>query len=156
MLSTDYTDFRRLDNANLAVAHVKAVLEELRQMKMHLAVPTNSISAFAPRSWIDIYRAPPKSCASRLTDVSSSKIRFSTLPPAKPRTCELARKLRVKASDIAIVEEETPQAAVALLEATLRMLVSHFAANMQRHSQISISVERIGERRPGLVSVTPA
>jgi len=45
MLPTDYTYFRRLDNANLAVARVKAVLEELRQMKMHLAVPTNSISA---------------------------------------------------------------------------------------------------------------
>ncbi len=29
------------------MAYVKEVLEELRQMKMHLAVPTNSISEFA-------------------------------------------------------------------------------------------------------------
>jgi len=69
---------------------------------------------------------------------------------------ELARKLRVKASDIAIIEEETPQAAAGLLEATLRMLVSHFAANMQRHSQVSVSVERIRQLRPGLLSVMPA
>ena len=64
---------------------------------------------------------------------------------------ELGKRLRVKASDIAIVEEETPRAPAGLLEAALSLLVQGLTPQMQQQSEVSISVRRIRELRPALV-----
>ncbi len=64
---------------------------------------------------------------------------------------ELGKQLRVKAHDIAIVEEETPHAPAGLLEAALSLLVQGFAPAVQKQSEISVSIQRIRELRPALV-----
>ena len=64
---------------------------------------------------------------------------------------ELGKRLRVKARDIAIVEEETTRAPAGLLEAALSLLVQGLAPAIQKHSEVSISVQRIRELRPALV-----
>jgi len=65
---------------------------------------------------------------------------------------QLGKKLRVKASDIAIIEEETPRAPAGLLDAALRVLVNGVTPSMHRHPEVSVSVERIRRLRPALVS----
>jgi hypothetical protein len=64
---------------------------------------------------------------------------------------ELGKQLRVKARDIAIVEEETPRAPAGLLEAALRFLVHELTPTIQKQSEVSVSVQRIRELRPALV-----
>ena len=64
---------------------------------------------------------------------------------------DLGKQLRVKARDIAIVEEETPRAPAGLLEAALSLLVQGLAPAIQKQSEVSISVQRIRELRPALV-----
>jgi hypothetical protein len=64
---------------------------------------------------------------------------------------ELGRLLRVKARDIALVEEETPRAAAGLLEAALSLLVHEVTPRMQQQSEVSISMQRIRKLRPALV-----
>ena len=65
---------------------------------------------------------------------------------------ELGKQLRVKARDIAIVEEETPRAPAGLLEAALSLLVQGLAPAIQKQSEVSVSVQRIRELRPALVT----
>jgi transcriptional regulator with XRE-family HTH domain len=65
---------------------------------------------------------------------------------------QLGRQLRVKARDIALVEEETPRAAAGLLEAALSFLVQEVTPQMQQRSVVSLSIERIRQLRPALVS----
>jgi hypothetical protein len=48
--------------------------------------------------------------------------------------------------------EETPRAPAGLLEAALHMLVNGITPNMRRQPEISVSVERIRQLRPALVS----
>jgi transcriptional regulator with XRE-family HTH domain len=64
---------------------------------------------------------------------------------------ELGKQLRVKARDIALVEEETPRAPAGLLEAALSFLVHEVTPRMQQRSAVSLSMERIRQLRPALV-----
>lgn len=65
---------------------------------------------------------------------------------------ELGKRLRVKARDIAIVEEETPRAPAGLVEEALSFLVQMLTPKMQRQSDVSISLRTIRYLRPALVS----
>lgn len=65
---------------------------------------------------------------------------------------ELGKQLRVKARDIALLEEETPRAPAGLLEAALSLLVNGLTPNMQRASEVWLSMERIRKLRPALLS----
>ena len=65
---------------------------------------------------------------------------------------ELGRQLRVKARDIALIEEETPRAPAGLLEAALSFLVHEVTPRMQHRSEVSISMKRIRQLRPALVT----
>jgi hypothetical protein len=65
---------------------------------------------------------------------------------------ELARQLRVKARDIAVVEDETPHAPAGLLEAALSLLVRGVTPSMQHESEVWLSMERIRQLRPALLS----
>ena len=65
---------------------------------------------------------------------------------------ELGRRLRVKARDIAMIEEETPRAPAGLLESALSLLMSGVTPGMRREPEVSISVERVRQLRPGLVA----
>jgi DNA-binding XRE family transcriptional regulator len=64
---------------------------------------------------------------------------------------ELGKQLRVKARDIALLEEETPRAPAGLLEAALSFLVHEVTPRMHQRSEISLSMERIRQLRPALV-----
>jgi transcriptional regulator with XRE-family HTH domain len=64
---------------------------------------------------------------------------------------ELGKQLRVKAADIAMVEEETPRAPAGLLEAALSFLVTGITPNMEREAEVSLSLERIRRLRPALI-----
>ncbi len=64
---------------------------------------------------------------------------------------ELGKRLRVKASDIAILEEETPRAPAGLLEEALSLLVRGVTPNMEEDAAVSVSVSRVRELRPALV-----
>lgn len=66
---------------------------------------------------------------------------------------QLGRQLRVKARDIALVEEETPRAPAGLLEAALSFLVHEVKPRMQQRPAVSLSIERIRRLRPALVPV---
>jgi len=63
----------------------------------------------------------------------------------------LGRQLRVKARDIAVVEEETPRAPAGLLEAALSLLMHEITPRMQQRSEVSMSMRRIRQLRPALV-----
>ena len=65
---------------------------------------------------------------------------------------ELGRRLRVKARDIALVEEETPRASAGLLESALSFLMSGMTPKMQHEPEVRISVARVRQLRPALVS----
>jgi ribosome-binding protein aMBF1 (putative translation factor) len=64
---------------------------------------------------------------------------------------ELGKRLRVKARDIAIVEEETPRAPAGLVEEALSFLVQMLTPKMQRQSEVSLSLRTIRHLRPALV-----
>ena len=64
---------------------------------------------------------------------------------------ELGKRLRVKARDIALVEEETPRAPAGLVESALSLLMSGVTARMQDEPDLWISVKRVRQLRPGLV-----
>jgi hypothetical protein len=64
---------------------------------------------------------------------------------------ELGKQLRVKARDIALLEEETPRAAAGLLEAALSLLANDVTPNMQQRSEVLLSMQRIRQLRPALV-----
>jgi ribosome-binding protein aMBF1 (putative translation factor) len=65
----------------------------------------------------------------------------------------LGKQLKVKARDIAVVEEETPRAPAGLLEAALGLLVARLTPSMQRQSAVRLSVQTIRDLRPALVTV---
>lgn len=58
---------------------------------------------------------------------------------------------QIKASDIAIVEGETPRAPAGLLEAALSFLVHGGSVKTSKDSGVWMSVRRIRELRPALV-----
>jgi ribosome-binding protein aMBF1 (putative translation factor) len=64
---------------------------------------------------------------------------------------ELGKQLRVKAADIAVIEEETPRAPAGVLEAALSFLVTGVTPNMKREAHVSVSLERIRRLRPALI-----
>jgi ribosome-binding protein aMBF1 (putative translation factor) len=70
---------------------------------------------------------------------------------AKMTRGQLGKRLRVKARDIAIVEEETPRAPAGLVEEALSFLVQMLTPKMQRQSEVSISLRTIRHLRPALV-----
>jgi hypothetical protein len=63
---------------------------------------------------------------------------------------QLGKRLRVKARDIAIVEEETPRAPAGLVEEALSLLVQ-MTPSVQRQSEVWISLRTIRHLRPALV-----
>lgn len=65
---------------------------------------------------------------------------------------ELGKRLRVKARDIAVIEEETPRAPAGLLEAALSLLVQMSSQKRVQPSAISQSIRTIRHFRPTLVS----
>jgi hypothetical protein len=65
---------------------------------------------------------------------------------------QLGKRLRVKARDIAIVEEETPRAPAGLVEEALSLLVQMLTPRMQRQSEVGLSLRTIRHLRPALVS----
>jgi hypothetical protein len=65
---------------------------------------------------------------------------------------ELGKQLRVKARDIAIVEEETPRAPAGLLEAALNLLVQRLSHSSKRVAEVQQSIRTIRHLRPALVS----
>lgn len=64
---------------------------------------------------------------------------------------ELGKRLRVKARDIAMMEEETPRAPAGLLEAALSLLVNISSAKTSRPAAVSQSIQTIRQFRPALV-----
>lgn len=65
---------------------------------------------------------------------------------------ELGKRLRVKARDIAIVEEETPRAPAGLLEAALSLLVQTASRKTRQAPAISHSIRTIRHFRPALLA----
>lgn len=70
---------------------------------------------------------------------------------AKMTRGELGRRLRVKARDIAIVEDETPLAPAGLLEAALSYLMQMVAVKGTRPLAVSAPIRTIRALRPALV-----
>jgi transcriptional regulator with XRE-family HTH domain len=65
---------------------------------------------------------------------------------------KLGRRLRVKAGDIEILEEDTPRAAAGLLEEALGLLVNEIAPKMRKRADVGLSISRIRHLRPALVA----
>ena len=65
---------------------------------------------------------------------------------------ELGKRLRVKARDIALVEEETPRASAGLLESALSFLMSGVTPKMQHEPQIRVIGRAGAPASPQLVS----
>ena len=66
---------------------------------------------------------------------------------------QLGKRLRVKARDIALVEEETPLAPAGLLEAALSLLVQMTATKATQPAAVSRSIRTIRHFRPTLAPV---
>ncbi len=62
---------------------------------------------------------------------------------AKMTRGQLGKRLRVKARDIAIVEEETPRAPAGLLEAALSLLVQMLSVKTAQPAAVSQSIRTI-------------
>jgi hypothetical protein len=71
---------------------------------------------------------------------------------AKMTRGQLGKLLRVKAHDIAIVEEETPRAPAGLLEAALIVLIQMISPQTTRSSEVSDSIRTVRQLRPALVA----
>ena len=72
---------------------------------------------------------------------------------AKLTRGQLGKLLRVKAQDIAVVEEETPRASAGLLESAIRVLVQKTPQpHHGRHPEITDSLRTVHQLRPGLVT----
>lgn len=65
---------------------------------------------------------------------------------------QLGKLLRVKALDIAIIEEETPRAPAGLLEAALSVLLQMTKPQTSRTSEVSDSIRIVRQLRPALVA----
>lgn len=72
---------------------------------------------------------------------------------ARLTRAELGKRLRVKARDIAVVEEETPLAPAGLLEAALSLLVQISSKKASRPASVSESIRTIRHFRPTLAPV---
>lgn len=64
---------------------------------------------------------------------------------------ELGKRLRVKARDIAIIEDETPLAPAGLLEAALSLLVQMLSAKSAQPAAVCESIRTIRHLRPALM-----
>lgn len=65
---------------------------------------------------------------------------------------ELGKQLRVKARDIAIVEEETPRAPAGLLEAALSLLLHRVTGKANRNPELAASLRTVRQLRPALLA----
>jgi hypothetical protein len=65
---------------------------------------------------------------------------------------QLGKRLRVRARDIAIAEEETPRAPAGLVEEALSVLVQMLTPKMERRLEVDTSLRTIRHLRPALVS----
>ena len=66
---------------------------------------------------------------------------------------EAVMQLRVNASDIATVEEETPRASAGLLEAAVRLLVQKSSKpEIEKDSEVTGSLRVVRHLRPALVA----
>ena len=65
---------------------------------------------------------------------------------------QLGKLLRVKAQDIAIIEEETPRAPAGLLEAALSVLLQATKPQATRTPEVSDSIRTVRQLRPALVA----
>jgi transcriptional regulator with XRE-family HTH domain len=72
---------------------------------------------------------------------------------AKMTRGELGKQLRVKARDIAIVENETPRAPAGLLEAALNLLVQRLSHSTKCVEEVERSIGTIRHLCPALVPV---
>ncbi len=71
---------------------------------------------------------------------------------AKLTRGQLGKLLRVKAQDIAIIEEETPRAPAGLLEAALSVLLQATKPQATRTAGVSDSIRTVRHLRPALVA----
>jgi DNA-binding XRE family transcriptional regulator len=71
---------------------------------------------------------------------------------AKITRSQLGKLLRVKAQDIAIIEEETPRAPAGLLEAALSVLIQMTKPQATQTSVVSDSIRTVRQLRPLLVA----
>jgi DNA-binding XRE family transcriptional regulator len=71
---------------------------------------------------------------------------------AKLTRGQLGKLLRVKAQDIAIIEEETPRAPAGLLEAALSVLLLATKPQAEQTSEVSDSIRTVRQLRPALVA----
>jgi hypothetical protein len=70
---------------------------------------------------------------------------------AKMTRGQLGKLLRVKARDIAVIEEETPRAPAGLLESALRVLIKANKPQAERTSEVSDSIRIVRYLRPALI-----
>ena len=72
---------------------------------------------------------------------------------AKLTRSQLGKLLRVKAQDIAVVEEETPRASAGLLEAALIVLLHKLPVPGKAHqSEVAHSLRTVRQLRPALLT----
>ena len=72
---------------------------------------------------------------------------------AKLTRGQLGKLLRVKAQDIAVVEEETPRASAGLLEAALSVLLHKLSAlRPPQQSEVAHSLRTVRHLRPALMA----
>ncbi|MGI8964804.1 MAG: hypothetical protein ACR2H1_01815 [Limisphaerales bacterium] len=65
---------------------------------------------------------------------------------------QLGELLRVKAQDIAMIEEETPRAPAGLLEAALSVLLHLIKPQGRKSSEVSDSIRTVRHLRPALIA----
>ncbi len=72
---------------------------------------------------------------------------------AKLTRAQLGKLLRVKAQDIAVVEEETPRASAGLLEAALTVLLHKLSTfRTSQKSEVAHSLRTVRHLRPALMA----
>ncbi len=94
-------------------------------------------------------RDPQYAVASQLLELGEAVMQLRE--GARLTRGQLAKRLGVKAQDIAIVEEETPRAPAGLLEAALSVLVQMPKADSARSADIADSLRMVRQLRPALV-----
>jgi hypothetical protein len=96
-------------------------------------------------------RDPQYAVARQLLDLGEAVMQLRE--SAKLTRGQLAKLLRVKASDIATVEEETPRASAGLLEAAVRLLVQKSSkSEIEQDSEVTGSLRVVRHLRPALVA----
>ena len=96
-------------------------------------------------------RDPEYAVARQLLDLGDAVMRLREA--ARLTRGQLARRLGVRAQDIAIVEEETPRAPAGLLDTALRMLVQKaHKPQTKTRSEVAGSLRTVRHLRPALLA----